>query len=257
MVNNKITPMMQAELFVVLTVVVICISGGAILLNGHNRDDSIRYNLVEKPGEKEFFSNGGAEIKASLRSRLIKVVNDLSVESIEGYDTIEVIGHTDGVKYWDCVENLTSSETYSDEYGNEKESRKCRRVRNEGINIDDEVLKLSSNERSKINGFEAASNIELGLLRAANVAHFFQRLRCEETSECSLSKLSEESTYSGIKQLLPESIKYIRFYSAGQNILPDGSLAKASDPNEIDSTRRRIEIRLTNYANRNEVSVSN
>ena len=74
------------------------------------------------------------------------------------------------------------------------------------------------------------SNVELGMLRAASIVDLLRK-----------GKQSGRLSH----------IEFIRFYSAGQAIMPDGTVASAKDLTE-DPTRRRIELRISRSTGEDE-----
>jgi len=110
-------------------------------------------------------------------------------------DIIEVYGYTDGQPYPKGVASQN--------------------------NMDENLL--TGIETTQIENLKAASNLELGMLRAASIVIF-------------LKKSQDVGRLPGIKMIRP--------YSGGQLILPTGEIA-LSNVTENDPRRRRIEIRLS------------
>ena len=140
------------------------------------------------------FQLGRADVPEAFRKALddeiIPLLDERSRQT--GCDAIEVVGHTDGSH-----------------------------VKAKASNLD---LALTPEVQSGEKSLQAASNVELGMLRALEIM-----------------KILQQSQAAGKLQ----HIKYFFVYSSGQMILPDGTLA--ADDSEPDARRRRVEIRLLKY----------
>jgi len=161
------------------------------------QDDSLIFTLSEN--EKDFkFATGSAEIRPEFKDGLIRRVFPKIREKSEifGCDVLMIIGHTD-----------------------EKQVRGSR-----ASTLDDQLT--AAYQTQSLDGLNAGSNTDLGMVRALSVAIFLEQNR---------------EQFPAVKYFLP--------YSAGQLILPDRTLSKSAlgpgRAGEADDSRRRIELQLT------------
>jgi outer membrane protein OmpA-like peptidoglycan-associated protein len=147
--------------------------------------------LVRLTEEESFrFETGSYLLSSSFRSHLDQRIPEIrNTIAKYGIDSIEVIGHTDGQP------SPGSS------------------------NLD--LLLPRASQSSALIGYQAGSNVDLGLLRAVAVANYL-RLKLDPQSKLGLT---------------------IRPYSAGSLIASDGHYAPADT--RARAERRRIEVRFT------------
>lgn len=179
--------------------------------NKQNKDYQNEYDLapiiIDEKVVAYHFKSGDATLPPKLKQYIEKTVIP-NIESKfknnkQAIDTIEVIGHTDGqpIKAININSNL------------------------------DEYINQVATDEVDIQKLVAASNADLGLMRALAVVKELKRIKHEGKSLKILDKLK-----------LPED-KVFRAYSAGQLTDIDGTFAKYNSSE--NKKRRRIEIRFT------------
>jgi hypothetical protein len=185
----------QAELFALLALFFVI---GLVMLE-KDRQDNPPILLLSEQDEAWRFALGSAELTpafaGAIRSRILPLLETMARSC--GCDTIEVIGHTDGVA-----------------------------VRG-GLSELDHGLAAALLDGG-IDDLQAGSNVDLGMMRALAVVAL-------------LREGHRAGRLAGVRFFAP--------YSAGQMLLPDGTLSLGAAARE-DAQRRRIEIRLLRSASR-------
>ncbi|WP_016948977.1 hypothetical protein [Anabaena sp. PCC 7108] len=153
--------------------------------------------IIKDQGDYRFAS-GSAEMPPKMSNYILQqIVPEIETRTKQyGINVIEIIGHTDGQPNGNVVSNLD-------------------------VNLE----KVASGSLS-VGKLQAASNADLGLMRALSVV---QVLRDIQKKEGRLRGLS------------------FRAYSAAQLILPNGQFAGIARTDDVK--RRRIEIRFTRLGN--------
>jgi flagellar motor protein MotB len=163
-----------------------------------NKNRQFPPNIVITAAEGYDFPSGSAQLTSALENYITNDLVNKIEDNVKNYDidTVVVIGHTDG----QALSRKTS-------------------------NIDDTLKQVTIDDLS-IEKLSAASNAELGLMRALAVVKKLQLIQQQGNR---------------LKALDPK--RGFRAYSAAQLILKNGEFAQP-DP-KPDAKRRRIEIYFT------------